>query len=218
MAKESPLAWGFWAARSWQWQGQHCYATLLIDRAAGLTIATAGLAIEYYGVDDAGRCGRVVAIERASIVEQPMRFGGVRRLICCPGCGGRCRILYGARRLRCRRCAGLRYRCQMLQPQDRAYRQAEKVARRCDPRARWGQRFPKKPKWMRWPTYRRLETKHELLEAIGITSGVPWFRREAAEVRAGYAAWRAEQRRRSTWSDAMRAAGSGANLTSPKQG
>ena len=33
-------------------------------------------------------------------------------------------------------------RCQMLQGTDRAYRQAVKVARRCDPQAEWGDAFP----------------------------------------------------------------------------
>jgi hypothetical protein len=192
-AKESPLGWGFWAARSWHWQGQHHQAELHVERTAGLTIVTAGLTIRYSGFDDAGRCGRVVVIERAAIIEQLVGFGGVRRWICCPGCGGRARILYGAHRLRCRRCAGLRYRCQMLQPHDRAYRQAEKVARLCDPKARWGQRFPEKPKWMRRPTYQRLAEKHDWLQLIGITHGCRGP--EPVSVRAAYAKWRAEQRR-----------------------
>ena len=193
-AKEAPLCWGFWMSKRWDWQGRSYYTDLRVDRAAGLTIATAGLTIDYTGYDAAGRCGRIVAVERASIVEQSVGYGGIRRWICCPGCGGRARILYGAQRLRCRRCAGLRYRCQMLQPHDRAYRQAEKVARRCDPKACWGQRFPEKPKWMRWPTYDRLAEQHDWLQLIGITHGC--LGPEPASVRADYATWRAEQRRR----------------------
>jgi hypothetical protein len=199
-AKEAPLGWGFWTAKGWRWQGRHHYAELRVDRTAGRTIATAGLTIEYTGYDDAGRCGRVVAIERAAIVQQPVGFGGVRLWICCPGCGRRCRVLYGGQRLRCRKCLGLQYWCQMLQPHDRAYRQAEKVMRRCDPRARWGQDFPDKPPWMRWDTYDRLATQHEFLETIGILSGLPgrlgMLNSDAAEARGAYRAWRAEQRKR----------------------
>jgi hypothetical protein len=86
----------------------------------------------------------------------------------------------------------------MLQKHDRAYQQAEKVARRCDPRARWGQGMPAKPKWMRWPTYERLAKKYEFLEAIGWWAGMPvrldvLGKIEAHRIRAAYRAWRAEQ-------------------------
>src|SRR5262245_6953842 len=151
-----------------RWQGHHCGAELRIDRTSGHTLREAGVTIEYFAYDQWGRSTHVAVIERASIVEQPMQLGGLRRWICSPGCGRRCRILYGGHRLRCRKCLGLRYQCHMLQKHDRAYRQAEKVARRCDPKAQWGQSFPDKPKWMRWATYERLADKNEWQEAIAL--------------------------------------------------
>ncbi len=39
-------------------------------------------------------------------------FKGRRRWFACPGCGSRCRILYGGPRFRCRRCQGLSYESQ----------------------------------------------------------------------------------------------------------
>ena len=80
----------------------------------------------------------------------------------------------------------------MLQGTDRAYRQAVKVARRCDPQAEWGDAFPDKPRWMRWPTYERLAEHHDLMALLGITHGTA----REVEARAAYAAWRAEQRGR----------------------
>jgi hypothetical protein len=77
-ARESPLGWRFWAARSWHWHGRSYHAELRVDRTAGLTFATAGLTI-----DDAGRCGRNVDIERAGIVTVPVGYGGA----CGTGCG-----------------------------------------------------------------------------------------------------------------------------------
>jgi hypothetical protein len=199
-AKASPLDWGFWGAPSWQWQGRSYGAILRVDRTAGLTIASAGLTIEYSDCDAAGRSARTIDVERASIVEQPVGFGGVRRWLCCPACGNRTRVFYGGHRLRCRRCLGLRYRCQMLQGHDRAYRQAEKVARRCDPRAEWGDAFPDKPKWMRWRTYRQLAEQHDWLQLIGLTSGSAshMLTCDASQARAAYAGWRAKQRRGGT--------------------
>src|SRR5262245_22857696 len=110
LAKAPPLGWRHWLSVCWQWQGQRRSAELHVDPAAALTIAGAGVTIAYHRHDDAGRAGSVDDIERAEIQELPVGFGGVRRWLCCPGCGNRTRVLYGGARLRCRRCLGLRYR------------------------------------------------------------------------------------------------------------
>jgi hypothetical protein len=200
LAKAPPLGGRDWLSVCWRWQGQHRNADLHVDPAAAHSIAGAGVTIVYHQCDDVGRAGAVEAIEHAQIQELPVGFGGVRQWLCCPACGRRCRILYGGHRLRCRLCFGLRYRCQMLQGHDRAYRQAEKVARRCDPRARWGDPFPDKPKWMRWRTYRRLAEQHDWLQLIGLTwgSAAHMLTCDASQARAAYAAWRAKQRRGGT--------------------
>jgi hypothetical protein len=170
-----------------------------IDRTSGYTIAAAGVTIDYYGHDTVGRCTNVIATERAAIVERTAKlYGGVSRWICCPGCQRRVRILYGGHRLRCRQCLGLRYRCQMRGASDRAYDQAAKIAKRCDPGQQTDGDMPLKPKWMRWPTYERMVVRHELLRDVGLMSGMPasmgrLFIREAAGV---LGTWHARPRRR----------------------
>jgi hypothetical protein len=142
--------------KSWRWRGERRAASLVVDRA--------GITINYHRCDDVGRCGSVIATERAPFHQLPARFGGTRRLLGCPGCGRRCRALhYGADRLRCRVCLGLRYRSQNTQPADRAMDQAAKIAKRLDPvegHLLAIEDFPLKPPRMRWSTYWRLEKRH----------------------------------------------------------
>src|SRR5262249_60874583 len=40
------------------------------------------------------------------------KFSGRRAWFRCPGCGSRCRVLYGTDSLRCRKCRGLKYQSQ----------------------------------------------------------------------------------------------------------
>jgi hypothetical protein len=159
--------------KSWHWRGER--------RAAGLLVDRAGITISYRRCDDVGRCGSVIATERAQFHELPARFGGTRRLLGCPGCGRRCRALhFGPDRLRCRLCLGLRYRSQNSQPADRAMDQAAKIAKRLDPvegHLLAIEEFPLKPPRMRWSTYWRLEERHgkqrdrwtiEFMKALGL--------------------------------------------------
>jgi hypothetical protein len=128
-------------------------------------VNAAGVAtVEYFSADKAGRYRSSVADEQLTLHDVPQHFGGVRRLVGCPGCRRRCRILYfDVRylypRLRCHICLGLRYHSQSLQRIDRAHARAAKICRRVDPKAKLLSidEFPPKPPRMRWATYERLE-------------------------------------------------------------
>jgi len=86
-------------------------------------------------------------------------FGGERFWFACPGCGRRCRVLFGGVRFRCRRCHGLRYSSQSETRADRASRGMWKVVRRLDPRTDFNE-LPSKPKGMHWRTYERLAERY----------------------------------------------------------
>jgi hypothetical protein len=60
----------------------------------------------------------------------PAKFGGWRAWFRCPGCGQRCRVLYGTNSLRCRKCQGLKCRSQYETRTFRLLARARKVRRR----------------------------------------------------------------------------------------
>lgn len=84
-------------------------------------------------------------------------FGGQRKWFACPQCGKACRVLYGAQRLACRHCHGLRYASQSESSHWRARRKAETIRCRVGGSQDTDQPFPPKPPRMRWVTYRRLQ-------------------------------------------------------------
>jgi hypothetical protein len=77
----------------------------------------------------------------------PTAFDGWRPWFCCPGCGKRCRCLYGVNTLRCRKCLGLVYASQSERTHWRALRRADAIRRRLGGTA-YGidPPFPDKPK------------------------------------------------------------------------
>ena len=95
------------------------------------------------------------------LLGQPMRFGGVRWWFICPDCSRRRVTLYfpsaaGARRWSCRKCYGLKYRTQRLEPTSRFEIRMHRVARSLEPGCENSLNGPPwKPKWMRWTTYAR---------------------------------------------------------------
>lgn len=96
----------------------------------------------------------------------PCHFGGERLWFRCPGCGKRAARLYGADRLfTCRRCQNLAYPSQKMSADDRALRRAQAVRTRIGGTANIFNRFPEKPRWMRWRTYWRLRIKAHEAEA-----------------------------------------------------
>jgi hypothetical protein len=86
----------------------------------------------------------------------PTRFGGRRQWFKCPSCGRGCRVIYGRRHLRCRRCMGLRYQSQFESKRWRLDGQAIKLRMRLGGSASLRDPFPPKPKHMRWASYKRL--------------------------------------------------------------
>lgn len=90
----------------------------------------------------------------------PMRFGGLRWWIVCPGCQRQRTSLYlprGARAWRCRTCYGLSYYAQRLEPKARTELRMQRISRRLH--SVWWENWldfpPAKPKWMRQRAYAR---------------------------------------------------------------
>jgi hypothetical protein len=101
--------------------------------------------------------------QEISFTHTPTNFDGWRKRFECPRCWRPCDVLYGGRRFFCRKCWRLTYQSQYDQWWERARSRAEKI------RTKLGQpgfitpydfdRFPDKPKWMRWATYERLKSE-----------------------------------------------------------
>ena len=96
------------------------------------------------------------------LVALPMRFGGARWWLECPWCRSMRAALYlplvaGGTRWRCRRCYGLRYRVQRLDPTARMEARMRRASERAHagPWEHWFDFPPPKPKWMRHSTYAR---------------------------------------------------------------
>ena len=88
------------------------------------------------------------------------RFSGRRRWFKCLHCGQRCRVIYGGRYFRCRRCHGLRYQSQGEPEYDRALERANRMRKRLGDSmfsAFEDDDLPPKPPRMRWKTYRQLQ-------------------------------------------------------------
>ena len=102
--------------------------------------------------------------ELVPFVLTPMRFGGERRWFQCLSCARKCRVLFGGRRFRCRRCHRVRYASQSETRLDRAHRGMFKIVKRLDPEEQCND-LPEKPKRMHWRTYNRLVERYEHYDA-----------------------------------------------------
>ena len=98
--------------------------------------------------------------ELVPFVLTPMRFGGERRWFQCLSCARKCRVLFGGRRFRCRRCHRVRYASQSETRLDRAHRGMFKIVKRLDPEEECND-LPEKPRRMHWRTYNRLVERYE---------------------------------------------------------
>jgi hypothetical protein len=94
------------------------------------------------------------------------RLNGWRVWFCCPGCGKRCRCLYGVNTLRCRKCLGFVYASQSERTYCCALRRADGIRRRLGGKANdMDPQFPDKPKRMCWRTYSALKRKYEAMRS-----------------------------------------------------
>lgn len=110
-------------------------------------------------------------IQQISLTAMPCPYGGQRWWLRCE-CGARCGKLYlppGAISYACRQCHDLRYRSQRLMPSDRLRRRAERLWQRITPR---GECRPRRPKWMRRTTYRRLCQAADTLDQDALAIGL----------------------------------------------
>lgn len=84
-----------------------------------------------------------------SLERTPCRYGGSRPWFQCPTCGDRRAVLYGMAtvgRFGCRRCMRLAYYSETESRVDRINRRAHRLEAKLDD--------GRKPKWMRWRTFR----------------------------------------------------------------
>jgi len=99
---------------------------------------------------------------------------GKRAWWLCPGCGRRCRYLYGGRLFLCRTCHGLTYVSSQKSKKERL--SVKTAARMWAIRRRLGARgslwdpLPGKPRGMHWRTYYRLVGEYEELLALDIAA------------------------------------------------
>jgi hypothetical protein len=116
-------------------------------------------------------------LERAvTIVWDSCRYGGRRPWFICPNCGDSLAVLYlgGASpfSFSCRRCAGLKYLSQCSGPRLSLMRKAQKIRRQLGGSGSLDERFPDKPRTMRWKRY--LRTRE-----MGVQTEEEWLRRSA---------------------------------------
>jgi hypothetical protein len=122
-------------------------------------------------------------VEAVPFIFTNTNFNGRRAWFQCLACKRRCRVLYGGRYFRCRRCYGLAYASQRESYFQRALDQADKIAKRLD--QQWskfgcafdGSGLPPKPKRMRWRTYERLEERYKALQRQGMAGAYAKFLR-----------------------------------------
>ena len=98
---------------------------------------------------------------RVGLEWMPCNYGGSRVWFRCPSCHRRVAVIYGGKVFACRHCHRLAYDCQHERLDDRVSRQIDKLRDRLkwEPGLLNGKQW--KPKWMRWRTYRRLETEYD---------------------------------------------------------
>jgi hypothetical protein len=121
--------------------------------------------------------GRLV--QQITLVSRPRHFGGRQYFFVCPATGRLATVLWmppGATRFLSRQAWGrqVAYASQFMDRDSRAhYGQSKINSRLCSigkfDRHDW--KFPPKPKWMRWKTYRRYEERFDNYEGI-LDSGI----------------------------------------------
>jgi hypothetical protein len=110
--------------------------------------------------------------QRISLVSRARLFGGRQWYFVCPYMNRLASVLWrppGAQYFACRQEWGRRvaYRSQFMSPSDRAHHMKRKLCERIGgPGTHEEWDVPPKPKWMRWRTYARLESRIDAQDAI----------------------------------------------------
>lgn len=110
-----------------------------------------------------------------AFTEQP--FGGRRRWIICRSCDRRCRVLYGGRYFRCRRCYDATYASQYERLRLPGLAKADRVRDRLGGESGLAHAFPPKPKGMHWRTYFRLQAEDFATAERMERALYAWFRK-----------------------------------------
>ncbi|MEE9589994.1 MAG: hypothetical protein V3V97_18465 [Hyphomicrobiaceae bacterium] len=163
------------------------WSTLTFSR-AGETIASIQVTS-----DDHGLCFRYrarswdsnawEAIEdRVPFTYTDTNFGGRRQWFQCPSCRRSCRVLYGGKYYRCRKCYGLKYESQYETSWMRAETQAQRICTRLGGTGCIDDPFPAKPKGMHWTTYDRLARRHEALTGRFVNMFGAWVEDLSAKI------------------------------------
>lgn len=120
--------------------------------------------------------GREVS-ERVALDSTPCSYGGRRWWWLCPGCGGRCAILYLRERFECRTCSGLTYVTSQASEWVRRARKAKRLRRRLEsPLGVIG-----KPAGMHARTFERLLSEAVAAEEAAAQSFAPVLERLRAQ-------------------------------------
>lgn len=163
--------------RVWHWTSKH-----------GRPAIDIGIVADVWGVRFLWKRNNEWRENRITYGTSGLSFGS-RRWFCCPTCQNNCRVLYWSdpAAMACRKCWGLRYASQSMEPQWRADRKADAIRRRLGATDRTRDEFPPKPPKMRWATYERLLTQHAVLIerwALGMQAAFGTMERRAAKTMA----------------------------------
>lgn len=149
LAREGLLDPNVMGSAEWVWRDDYGNQTASVGIAA--SGGTLRLRYAINGLD----ASQVISIERTACA-----LGGDRPWFKCPTCGHRCALLHLRRgRFACRKCQGLAYLSQAIDPVQRSWRKQAKLERLLDEDG-------DKPKGMHWTTYDRI------VEAIERCDGV----------------------------------------------
>jgi len=116
-------------------------------------------------------CGRRFTV---SLMETMPHYGGRRFWFCCPGCGGRARILYSPD-FYCRRCSGLLHPSTRQTTRERAVARAVGIRRGLGASGSLLEPFPIKPKGMRRRAWLKLFSRCERYERkslVGLATAI----------------------------------------------
>jgi hypothetical protein len=123
------------------------------DRFFRVMIYSYHIVLTYPYAAPMGPSSTVVDLERT-----PCTFGGERVWFRCPNrrCGRRVTVLFVAGDIMCRKCAGLNYETQYQSRHLRNIRRSQLIRRRLGGSGSFLERFPDRPKGMRWARYHEL--------------------------------------------------------------